>query len=455
MAPPRLFGTNGIRGVVGKDLDTDFASRLGSSIGVLFPRGNLAIGMDGRVSNIMLREALVSGILSQGCHVEDYDFMPTPALEYLVKANGKSGGVMVTASHNPPEYNGFKIIDSDGVELSREKEIRIETLFERNTFKLPKMPGQRTTAEAAIRDYLRSIKSHFGETKADLSKITVMVDSGNGVSFLTTPHILKQLGCRVITVNANIDGTFPARLSEPRPETLTALTELVKTSGANFAVAHDGDGDRAIFVDETGEVHWGDRSFALVMDEVLKANPGGRVVTPLNSSMAVEEIARKRKGKLILTKVGSIEVSRTMLANKAILGGEENGGIFYAPLHPVRDGTMAAVLILKAIVKNRLPLSKLISRLPKFPMAKEKYMVKDEASKRKAMSQLASELKGRISSRLDGVKVDVKGKGWILIRPSGTEELIRLYAEGRTQKDLESLLSEFKPMISGAVKALG
>jgi len=399
----------------------------------------------------MLREALVGGILTQGCEVEDYDLIPTPALEYLVKANGKTGGVMVTASHNPPEYNGFKIIDGDGVELSREKEVRIEQLFQRNTFKLPNIPGQRTPAEAAIRDYLRSVKVHFGLTNTNLRDITVMVDSGNGVSFLTTPYILKQLGCRVITVNGNIDGTFPARLSEPRPETLTALTDMVKTAGADFAVAHDGDGDRAIFVDETGEIHWGDRSFALVMDEVLKANPGGKIVTPLNSSMAVQEIARKRKGKLILTKVGSIEVSRTMLKNKAILGGEENGGIFYAPHHPVRDGTMAAVLVLKALVKNKLPLSKLIGRLPKFPMAKEKYPVKNEEAKQRAMSRLESKLKGSISSRLDGLKVEVKGKGWVLIRPSGTEQLIRLYAEGKTEKDLKALLEEFKPLISGAV----
>ncbi len=451
MPVPRLFGTNGIRGVVGKDLDTDFAFRLGSSIGVLFGKGSVAVGMDGRVHSLMLREALVGGILTQGCEVEDYDLIPTPALEYLVKANGKTGGVMVTASHNPPEYNGFKIIDSDGVELSRKKEVRIEQLFDRNKFKVPNTPGMRAPAEAAIRDYLRSVKSHFGQDKSDLRNITVMVDSGNGVSFLTTPYALKQIGCRVITVNGNIDGTFPARLSEPRPETLAGLTDMVKTSGADFAVAHDGDGDRAIFVDETGEIHWGDRSFALIMDEVLKTNPGGKVVTPLNSSMAVKEIARRRKGKLILTKVGSIEVSRTMLKNKAILGGEENGGIFYAPHHPVRDGTMAAVLVLRAIVKNKLPLSRLISRLPKFPMAKEKYAVKSEEAKHRAMSKLESRLKGMVSSKLDGLKVEVRGKGWVLIRPSGTEALIRLYAEGNNEKDLQILLDEFKPMIQRAI----
>src|SRR5881397_3967188 len=274
-----------------------------------------------------------------------------------------------------------------------------------------------------------------------------MVDSGNGVSFLTTPFILKQLGCRVITVNGNIDGTFPARLSEPRPETLTALTDMVKTAGADFAVAHDGDGDRAIFVDETGEIHWGDRSFALVMDEVLKANSGGKVVTPLNSSMAVQEIARKRRGRLILTKVGSIEVSRTMLKNKAILGGEENGGIFYAPHHPVRDGTMAAALILKVILTNGQSLSKIMSKLPSYHMSKEKVLCGNSGECERAMRRVSEKIKDKVSSTMDGIKVEVDGRGWVLIRPSGTEPLIRIYAEGKTESDVKAIIGKYKPLV--------
>jgi phosphomannomutase/phosphoglucomutase len=167
--------------------------------------------------------------------------------------------------------------------------------------------------------------------------------------------------------------------------------------------------------------------------------------------MVASEIAKKRKGKLILTKVGSIEVSRTVVRVGALLGGEENGGIFYAPHHPVRDGTVAAVLVMNAVIKNSRPLSKLLDRLPKFHMVKEKIPCK-EGAKDRAINSLKTKLKGRISSTLDGVRVDVEGRGWALVRASGTEPLLRLYAEAKTEGQLQEILDEFRPMVMKAVK---
>ena len=166
--------------------------------------------------------------------------------------------------------------------------------------------------------------------------------------------------------------------------------------------------------------------------------------------MVVSEIAKKRKGKLILTRVGSIEVSRTVVKEGALLGGEENGGIFYAPHHPVRDGTIAAVLVVNAIVRNRRPFSKLLDRLPRFHMVKEKIPCKEEA-KSHAMNILKTKLKGRISSTLDGIRVDFEGRGWVLIRASGTEPLLRLYAEAKTKNRLQEILDEFRPLVLNAV----
>jgi phosphomannomutase/phosphoglucomutase len=166
--------------------------------------------------------------------------------------------------------------------------------------------------------------------------------------------------------------------------------------------------------------------------------------------MSVTEVARKRKGRVILTKVGSIHVARTMVREKAILGGEENGGIFYAPHQPVRDGTMATVLILNSILENRMPLSKLMARLPRFFMAKEKRKCPDE-KKNYAMKRIHQRLGERVTSAIDGVRVDVKGRGWFLVRPSGTEPLIRIYVEGKTEKDLRHLLGEFKPLFDETI----
>ena len=448
MTPPRLFGTNGIRGVVGETITSEFAFRIGSSVASLYKNERILLGRDGRTSSQMLAEGAVAGILAQGCSVEDCGKITTPGLQFLARITVKPG-LVITASHNPPAYNGFKIVDSDGIEIPREREEKIERLALKDSWKVNKTAGQLEQRTLPLEPYLASLRTHVTKENRG-NPLKIVVDTGNGVSSLTTPVLLRSIGCRVFTINDNIDGRFPGRTSEPRPENLGPLSELVRFEKAAFGVAHDGDGDRAVFVDETGVVHSGDNSLTLIADEVLKRNPRGKVVTPVNSSMSVTEVARKRKGRVILTKVGSINVARTMVRENAILGGEENGGIFYAPHQPVRDGTMATVLILNSILENRMPLSKLMARLPRFFMAKEKRKCPDE-KKNDTMKGIRQRLGERVTSTIDGIRVDVKGRGWFLVRPSGTEPLIRIYFEGKTEKDLKQLLEEFNPLFDETI----
>jgi phosphomannomutase/phosphoglucomutase len=396
----------------------------------------------------MLTEGVVAGILAQGNSVEDCGVITTPGLQFLSKISA-SPGLVITASHNPPEYNGFKVVDSDGIEIPREKEESIERLVVKGSRKAGGTLGQREVRTLPLQPYLGSIRKYFGRERL-VKPVKVVVDTGNGVSSLTTPVLLRRIGCRVVTINDNIDGRFPGRNSEPRPENLGPVSTLVRQEKATFGVAHDGDGDRAVFVDETGVVQSGDNSLTLIADEVLKKNPRGKVVTPVNSSMSVTEVARRRRGRVILTQVGSIHVARTMVRKRAILGGEENGGIFYAPHQPVRDGTMATVLVLNAILENQMPLSKLMARLPKFFMAKEKRKCPDE-KKNEVMRRIRQRLGDRVTSTIDGVRVDIKDHGWFLLRPSGTEPLIRIYVEGRTENDLKQLLDEFKPLFDQTI----
>ncbi len=430
----------------------EFAFRIGCSAASLFRRGPLLVGRDGRDSSPMLTEAIAAGVMSQGVDVVDAKMITTPGLQFLVRGTSAAGGIMVTASHNPSEYNGFKMVDSDGIEIPREKEERIEMKMHSQHCEPLRAPGTRSKPDGLLGIYLDSLEHHVERFEGMFHDLRVVVDVGNGVSALTTPAVLRKLGCEVVVVNDNIDGGFPGRPSEPRPETLSTLSRMVKDEGADLGVAHDGDGDRALFADEGGNVHWGDRTFALIEDEVLRDHRGGRVVTPLNSSLAVAEIARKRGGRLTLTKVGSIFVSREMVKTGAVLGGEENGGIFYAPHQPVRDGTMAALLVAKALVRNRVPLSKLLARLPSFFMAKEKFPCRNSEEAGRAVALLKKRLGGRVSSELDGVRVDVRGRGWVLVRPSGTEPLIRMYAEGKTEADLSSILEEFRPMVQQSLE---
>jgi phosphomannomutase/phosphoglucomutase len=398
----------------------------------------------------MLTEGVVAGILAQGNSVEDCGVITTPGLQFLSRISA-SPGLVITASHNPPEYNGFKVVDSDGIEIPREKEESIEGLVVKDSRKAGGTLGQREVRTLPLQPYLGSIRKYFGKDRL-VKPLKVVVDTGNGVSSLTTPVLLRKIGCRVVTINDNIDGRFPGRNSEPRPENLGPLSTLVRQEKATFGVAHDGDGDRAVFVDEIGDVQSGDNSLTLIADEVLKKNPRGKVVTPVNSSMSVTEVARRRKGRVILTQVGSIHVARTMVRERAILGGEENGGIFYAPHQPVRDGTMATVLVLNAILENQMPFSKLMARLPNFFMAKEKRKCPDE-KKNEVMRRIRQRLGDRVTSTIDGVRVDIKDRGWFLVRPSGTEPLVRIYVEGRTGNDLKHLLNEFKPLFDETIGA--
>ncbi len=447
---PRLFGTNGIRGVAGREIDSGLAFRVGSALGTLFPKERVLIGRDGRLSSPMLLEGVAAGLLAQGNDVEDRGLITTPALEFMVKNTLSSAGVMITASHNPPEYNGFKVVDSDGIEIPRSKEEKMELLIHQDRWRVSNSPGQRVVREGRIGSYFEKLESQF-LSNDEIGNLKIVIDTGNGASALTTPKLLRKLGARVMGVNDVIDGEFPGRNSEPRPENLGALSKIVSEEEADMGIAHDGDGDRAIFVDETGVVQPGDRTFALVEDELLRNHPGVKIVTPINTSMVVSEVAKKRRGKLILTKVGSIEVSRTVVRVGALLGGEENGGIFYAPHHPVRDGTIAAVLVVNAIIRNGRPLSKLLDRLPKFHMVKEKIPCK-EGAKDRAIEALKTKLKGRISSTLDGIRLDMDGRGWVLVRASGTEPLLRLYAEAKTENQLQEILDEFRPLVLNAVK---
>ena len=448
MSAPRLFGTNGIRGVVGENITSEFAYGIGSSVASLFKSKKILVGRDGRTSSQMLVEGAVAGILAQGNNVEDCGVITTPGLQFLAKI-GTAPGLVVTASHNPPEYNGFKVVDSDGIEVPREKEERIENLVLRDSWKVSKTPGQREHRTLPLEPYLARLRGYV-MTERPTNTMKVAVDTGNGVASLTTPILLRSMGCRVVTINDNIDGRFPGRASEPRQENLRPLSTLVREEKAAFGVAHDGDGDRGVFVDEVGVVHSGDKSLTLIEDEILRKNSGAKVVTPVNSSMSVTEVARRRKGKVILTKVGSIHVARTMVREKALLGGEENGGIFYAPHQPVRDGTMATVLILNAILENRMPLSKMMARLPTFFMDKEKRDCPDK-KKDAVMKKIRQRLGDRVTSTIDGVRVDIKDRGWFLVRPSGTEPLIRICFEGKTKNDLKHLLDEFKPLFNKTI----
>ncbi len=440
----RLFGTNGIRGLANKELTPETAIKIGSAIGTFFKGGNLIVGYDARTSGPMLANAVIAGLNSTGCNVLLAGMAPTPTLQYAVKNHTVDGGVIITASHNPPEYNGIKVLWKDGIEISREQEIKIENIFFHEKIKLAewKALGHTRDMIGIIDEYVAAIKTHVNVPAIRQKHFHVVVDPVNSVGSLTTPRLLRELGCRVTTINANIDGTFPGRLPEPRPENLTALALTVKAVGADFGVAFDGDADRSIFVDEKGRTHMGDKTFALVEKHFLKDNPGEKIVTPVSSSTLIQDIADEYHGEIMWTKVGSVTVSNTMKQIKAKLGGEENGGIFYGPHQPVRDGTMSTALILDIMAKTGQKLSKLIDELPTYFLEKGKVECREKI-KEKVLKQLIQQVRRMKTNTLDGVKIWFEDKSDILIRPSGTEPIYRFYAEAKDKERAQKLVKEY------------
>jgi len=446
----RLFGTNGIRGVVNETLTPQLALRVAEAIGTFFNSGEILLGYDGRTSSPALASAVASGLAATSCTVYLAGMAPTPAIQYAVKNHRFDGGVIITASHNPPEYNGIKVLGNDGVEISRSQEIEIEEIFFEEKQKRAEWNkiGEIRKLPNIIEEYIEAIKKHVDVEKIREKQFKVVVDPGNGVGGLAAPRLLRELGCKVFTINANIDGTFPSRPSEPRPENLGDLAAIVRALNADFGVAYDGDADRAIFVDETGVIHWGDRTFALIEKEFLKQNPGETIVTPVSSSTLIKDVAEAYNGKVVWTKVGSVDVSHKMKEINAKLGGEENGGVFYAPHQPVRDGAMTTALILEILAKTGRKLSELLNELPKYFIEKDKVEC-PENLKEKVLEVLYEELERENLKfdTIDGAKIWFSDCS-ILVRPSGTEPIFRLYAEAKTREKALELIKEYKEKLS-------
>lgn len=427
----RLFGTNGVRGVINEKMTAGFALDLGRAIGE-YMGGEVALGTDTRTSAHMLKSAVAAGLMWAGVDVLDLGVLPTPALQFFVKNHQVAGGVMITASHNPPEFNGIKCIDADGTELPREKEEMIENIFYRRSFNSIswREVGQMRGAGGAIESYSSSVLSHVDVTAIGRAGLRVALDCANGAGSLCTPDLLDRMGVRTITLNCNPLGTFPGHPSEPTPENLKELITLVRESSLDLGVAHDGDADRTIFVDNEGNYVYGDRILALVARYVIEENGGGAVVTPVSSSSCVEEVVREAGGTVIYTKVGAPLVARKMIETGAIFGGEENGGLIFPEHQYCRDGAMTAAKVLEILAKHGT-LSDLLSDIPAYFLDKRKVPCPDSL-KGYILGKMKEMAEDNKVDETDGVKIYFDD-GWTLIRPSGTEPLFRIFSEGRTE----------------------
>ncbi|MGC8609059.1 MAG: phosphoglucosamine mutase [Thermoplasmata archaeon] len=435
----RLFGTNGIRGIPNSDMTPEFAMDIGKAIGTYF-NGTIVIGRDTRSTGDMIKSSVVAGLLSMGNDVIDLGMLPTPAIQYYAKTH-MLYGVIITASHNPPMYNGIKAISNDGTELDREDEIKIEEIYWQKKFKKVSWDsvGNYSYVNDAIDIYINGVMKKVDVSTIAKKTFKVLVDPGNGAAYFSTPYLLRKLGCSVVTLNANPDGKFTSRNAEPKPENLGNLIDLMKTGKFDLGIAHDGDADRAVFVDENGNFIDGDKSLALIVSNVAKR--GDKVVTPISSSDAILDICRKNGSELIRTRVGAPVVARAMIENGAVIGGEENGGVIYGKHQYCRDGAMTVSLILESMARSEKKVSELIAELPQYSM--EKLQIERKVEWEKIRNEI---IKSQKADETDGIKINEKD-GWVLIRPSGTEKIIRIYGESKDPERAKDIAERYFKMI--------
>jgi phosphomannomutase/phosphoglucomutase len=442
-----VFGSSGVRGVVGEGLTPAFVGRVAAAAGGALDAGTVAVARDTRTTGRMLADVAAGTLASVGVDVDRLGVLPTPGVQAYAERHGVAA-MMITASHNPPAYNGVKLIGDDGVELPKRTLERIEARLDDGTeggvgyASVGRSRSVSGADDAYVRALLDALEAEGRRDRIAGADLTVALDPGHGAGCLTTPEFLRELGCRVVTVNAQPDGHFPGRDPEPVAANLSDLRRLVRASDADVGIAHDGDADRAVFVDEAGRHVDGETSLAALAAAELEA--GDAVVSAVNVSQRLVDVAEAAGAELELTPIGSTylitRIRELRGAGRSVpVAGEGNGGVFFPGFRIARDGAYAAARFLDLLVDR--PASEIAAGYAGY-VTRRRNLEYDESGEREAMLSAAESYARDADAdvtTLDGYRLDY-GDGWVLVRPSGTEPLVRLYAEAGEADRAEALL---------------
>ncbi len=448
----KLFGSSGVRGLANIDLTPALACKVGAAVATHAKAQKALVARDTRVSGAMLEDALVSGLLASGVNVSLIGVVPTPVLAYLTKALQADVGFMLTASHNPPMYNGIKIFSGDTVSYADESQDTVEQIINEGNFALADWRGVGNAAPADVSHlYIEMVCSSVALRKP----WRVVVDPGCGATFHMAPAVLKAMGCNVTALNAQADGFFPARSSEPTAKSLRDLAQVVKAVGGEVGVAFDGDGDRVAFIDEQGDFVDFDTALAAFSAYAVKKNGGGTVVTSVEASMCVETMVKAEGGTVVRTRVGDVYISEAIKRLNAVFGGEPCGAWVHPSFHFCPDGPLSAVLMFKALEEEGKSLREFVAAVPEYVTLRENMACENEL-KQQAVAEIEKSIKLVFPaytdfSTVDGVRLALEN-GWLLIRASGTEPLIRVTVEGESLKVANDIMQQGNALVKKHVE---
>jgi len=451
----KLFGTSGIRGVVNEDLTPELALEVGMALASLKGRGTYVLARDTRTTGPVLTSAFASGLMACGGDVVDLGLLPTGALAFLTRELKAKAGCMITASHNPPEYNGLKLFRPDSSPFWPEDERAIEEIVGKRAFRRSSWNsmGKLTCLDASER-YVEGLAG-----SVELSRPwRVVLDPGCGATSLLAPRVFRELHCQVVALNARPDGYFPARSPDPRPDTIADLRRAVRELGADVGFAYDGDGDRMVVVDEEGRFVPFDVALACFAAHVVRSRGGGLVITTVEASYCVEEAVREAGGEVVKTRVGDVSVSMEVSRRGAVFGGEPCGAWICPDFSLAADGIAASVFLLRALDEAGVKPSEFFSGISRYVTVRDKVPCPNEL-KALVMSLLKEELPGSFRQvreliDIDGLRLELEGS-WVLVRPSGTEPVIRITAEAKTSEEAEALARRARRAVEESVGRAG
>lgn len=442
---------SGVRGVVGDSLTPQLCAGFAQAFGSYLGRGKFIVGQDARISGTMIKNAIFSGLLSVGCQPIDVGICPIPSIMILTKERKAVGGIAVTASHNPKDWNGLKFISGNGLFLSHSQVEEFLDIYHQGDFSLAKVDKYKTPMieKNPTEAHLKKLLGYLNVDIIRKKKFTVVADCCNGAGAVLLPRFLEALGCRMVLINTTLDGAF-AHHPEPIPENLTKLCCIVKEEKADIGFVQDADADRLAIISEKGEPIGEELTLALAVRYILNKRPGP-VVTNLSTTKAIEDIAQKHHVPVFRTKIGEIHVVEQILRRKSSIGGEGNGGVILPEVHPCRDSFTAMGLALEYLASSGKSVSQLRSEIPEYFMIKDKVDGTPEQAYR-----MIRELKKKYSgkeriSTLDGLKIDFD-HAWVHIRPSNTEPIIRVVAEAKSHREVKRIISQFKKEITGLLE---
>lgn len=444
-----IFGVSGLRGVVGKGLSPELICNYVSSFAKEIPLGKVVVGNDSRISGDMVKNAVISSLEASGFEIIDIGIAPTPTVQFVTKSMNASGGISITASHNPEKWNGLKFIEGNGIFFNEKKINSIKRNLTEKNFKFQPYDklGKLIKDDEAKDIHINSVLKRIDFSSLKKTNLTVAVDACNAAGSEFIPTFIKRLGFNVVKLNCNYMYTFP-RNPEPLKDNLINFSDFIKRNDSiDIGFALDGDADRVAILDEKGN-YIGEENTLVLATKFFFENmnpPNKIVVTNLSTTRALEDVVSLFGGLVKRSKVGEINVVEEMIRSNASIGGEGNGGVILPLIQYARDSLAAISLILMGLSKSDAPLSSIVSELPKYYMVKDKITISKESFEKNLLN-VKEYFSGESYTDIDGLKFDLEDS-WIHIRPSNTEPIVRVIAEAKDINKANKLVEETKNLM--------